>query len=333
MRNKEKIIYETDPHNKLIAKKTGKASGVTGYRQVLDGQFKTGKGNSLAYHVKKSSHYDIPQQVKLFGRYSLDRDRNLVFTLNKWNNQVEGNKLIIKGQLLDAKDDELSFTVGTRDSLGNAAIHILKLSGAWQADKNNRLSFNVTREKGSVDNLLLEGAWKVNGNNEIVYAYTKTRLKTKEKITNALTFKGYWDITEKCRISYVLNKEIDSRFDFKVGFIRPTKSSLEYKISVGAKHATKTLSLCGKWKLSKRSELLFEIPYEGGEIQGIAFGANCRLNENNTINLKLKNRRGEDLGISLRLSRKILKDQGEIFMQALREEKELSLLTGIGFRW
>ncbi|MCG2814121.1 MAG: hypothetical protein L6245_05515, partial [Thermodesulfovibrionales bacterium] len=282
MRDKEKISYEIDPHNRLIAKKRGRASGVTGYRQVLDGKFKIDKGNSLTYHIKKSSHSDILQQVKLSGRYSLNKDRNLVLTLNKWNNQVEGNRLIIKGQLLDAKDDELSFTVGTRDSAGNGAIYILKLSGAWQADKHNRLNFNVTREKGAVSNLTLEGAWKVNNNNEIVYTYTKSRLKTKENILNTLTFKGHWDITEKNRISYVLNKEINSMFDFEVGFIRPTKSGMEYQINIGVTPVTKKLTLSGKWKLNERLGILFEIPYKGGEVQGIAFGATCKLSENST---------------------------------------------------
>ncbi|MBU4312207.1 MAG: hypothetical protein KJ706_05780 [Candidatus Omnitrophica bacterium] len=333
MRNREKISYEIDPHNRLIVKKTGKPSGITRFRQILDGRFKIGKDNSLSYHIKKSSQTDVPQQVKLFGNYSLENDRNLVLTLNKWNNQVQGNKLIIKGQLLDAKDDELSFSVGTRDSKGGGTIYILKLFGAWQADKYNRLSFNVKREKGAIDNLALEGAWKINNNNEIVYTHTESILKTKEEITNTLTFKGHWDITEKNRISYVLNKEINSQFDFEVGLIRATKSGIEYKISIGGAQAIKTLALSGKWKLNKKLGLLFEIPYEGGEIQSIAFGATCKLSGKDTLDFKLKNRLGEDLETSMRLSRKILKDQGEAYIEALRDGKEVSLLAGIGFRW
>ena len=333
MKKREKISYEIDPHNRLIAKKTGKTSGVTGYRQILDGRFKIGKDNSLTYHIKKSSQTDIPQQVKLFGNYSLNKNRNLVLTLNKWNNQVQGNKLIIKGQLLDAKDDELSFSVGTRDSIGNGTIYILKLSGAWQADKYNRLSFNVKREKGAIDNLTLEGAWKINNNNEIIYTHTESRLKTKENMLNTLTFKGHWNITEKNRISYILNKEINSQFDFEVGLIRATKLGIEYKISIGGAPTIKTLALSGKWKLNEKLGLVFEIPYEGGEMQGITFGATCKLNERDELEFKLKNRSGEDLDTSLRLSRKILKDQGEAYIEALREGEEVSLVAGIGFRW
>ncbi len=309
MKAREKITYEIDPHNRLIAKKTGKASGVKRHRQILDGRFKIGKGNSLTYHVKKSSRSDTPQQVKLSGRYSLERDRDLVLTLNKWSNQVEGNKLIIKGQLLDAKDDELSFIVGTRDSRRNASIYILKLSGAWRADKHNRLSFNVTRKRGAANDLTLKGAWKLNNNNEIAYTHSKARLKTKEKIKNALAFKGRWDITEKNRISYILNKEIDSCFDFKVAFIRARKSGLEYKIGIGATPATKKMTLSGAWKLSKKTGLSFEIPCRGGRVQGIAFGVKRRLGKDGTLEFKLKDRRGKEL------------------------ETSQGFFAGVGFRW
>jgi len=333
MANREKITYEIDPHNRLIAKKTGKTSGVTGFRKVLDGRFQTDKNNSLVYHIKKSADSDTPQQVKLAGRYSLDKNHNLVLTLSKWNNQVEGNRLIIKSELLDTKDNELSFSVGTRDSFGNGAIYILRLGGVWQADKHNRLSFNVTRERGAGDNLILKGAWKIGNNNEIVYTYTKFSLKTKEKITNALTFKGYWDMTEKHRILYVLNKEINSVFDLEVNLVKATKKGLEYKIGIGAIPRTKALTLSGEWKLNEQLGLLFEMPYEGGESRNITFGATCKFRGKETLNFKLKSSQGKNLDANLRLSIKILKDQGEAFTQVLKEEKELFLIAGIGFKW
>ena len=302
MPDKEKIAYEIDPHNRLIAKKTGKASGVKGFREVLDGRFSTGEGNSLIYHVKKSGNSDIPQQIKLSGNYSLDNDHNLVLTLNKWNNQVEGNKLIIKSQLLDAKDNELAFSVGARDSSGKGSIYILKLTGTWYADEYNRLRFDVTKEKGPSGKLTLQGGWKVNNNHEIVYTYTPPGLKTKS--ASALTFKGYWDIIKNQRITYILNKKINSGFDFS-----------------------------GKWRLSERFGLFFEAPFKNRKPQNISFGADCRLGENNTIEFKLKNNRNKDMDIALRLSKNILKGQGEAFIEALKEAKEVSLLAGIGFRW
>jgi len=324
MPDKEKISYEVDPHNRLIAKRTGKAAGVTRFRAILDGRFSIDKDNSLTYHVKKSPNFDTPQQVKLSGNYSLDKSRNLVFTLNKWSNQVMGNRLIIKGALLDAKDDELSFSVGTRDVAGARKVYILKLNGSWKADKYNRLSFGVAREKGAQDNLTLEGSWQVNDNNQIIYTYGEKSF---------LTFKGYWDISEKHRITYVLNKEIHSGFDFQIGLLKAAKRGLEYQVNIGAGPKAKTVVLSGEWKINERLGLLFEVPYEGKDVKSIAFGASFKLSEKDTLELKLKNNKGSGLDADLKLSRNILKGQGEAFVKALKEGREVSLLAGVGFRW
>ncbi|MFH1853715.1 MAG: hypothetical protein ABH815_00185 [Candidatus Omnitrophota bacterium] len=47
MKVREKVSYEIDPHNRLIAKRTGRPSGITGYRQVLDGRGKWGRLTAL----------------------------------------------------------------------------------------------------------------------------------------------------------------------------------------------------------------------------------------------------------------------------------------------
>ena len=293
MSDKEKITYEIDPHNRLISKKTGKASKVAGFREVLDGKFSIGKGNSLTYHVKRSSDSDIPQQVKFSGDYLLDENHNLIFTLNKWNNQVEGNKLIIKSRLLNAKDNELAFSVGTRDSSGKDNIYILKLSGAWKANKQNQLSFDITKEKGPKDKLTLQGSWKLNNNNEVTYTSA-----------NTLTFKGHWDITKNQRITYILNKEMNSRFDFS-----------------------------GKWRLNEKLGLFFEVPLKNRKPQYVLFGADCKLGDSNTVEFKLKNKFNKDIDVGLKFSKNILRDQGEAFIGALKEGKKLSLTAGVGFRW
>lgn len=333
MKTRQKISYEIDPHNRLIYKKTGRVSQARKYRHILEGEFEVNDKNALTYHVKKPQDSDIPQQVKLSGNYSLNKNHNLILTLDKWNNQIEGNKLAIKGELLDAKSNELAFSVMTMDSDGKTNTYVLKLAGGWQADRYNRLKFNVTKENGLTDALILQGAWEVNKQNEIIYTHTKSHLKTKEKITDTITFKGYWDVTERHRITYILNKEINSRFDFKVGLGRPAQRGLQYQVGIGSSPSRKILALFGEWKVNEKLGLLFEMPYEKGAPKGILFGAACKLSDKYNLEFKLKNARQENLGINLILSRKILKDQGEAFIRALEENKEISLLTGIGFRW
>lgn len=311
MKKTGRVRYEIDPHNRLVYAKTGKISRVARFRTIVDGRFRIDKNNSLTYHIKKSEDSEIPQQVKLSGNWSLDKKHNLVLTLNKWGNQYAGNKLTIKGNLIDAKDNKISFAVATKDSLGKAHIYVLKLGGRWQADRHNRLIFDVKREKGETNELTLRGAWGLNRQNEIVYTHTKSRLKTKKKTTTAIILKGYWDITGKHRISYVLNKEIGSRLDFKVSVGKPTRRGLEYNIGIGVSPSKKTITILGKWRVNRKLALSFEIPSGGGKVKSIAFNAEYKLGKHSSLDLKLKNEFGDDLGMKV----------------------ELSLAAGAKFRW
>ncbi len=333
MKKTEKIRYEIDPHNRLIYEKTGEESEVPGFRTVLDGSFEIDENNYVTYHVKKSQESNIPQQVKLKGAWSLNNDHNLVLTLDKWGNQIAGNKLTVESELIDAKDNMLSFALTTKDSENNAHIYIVKLGGRWQADEYNRFTFNVQKETGISDKITLTGAWEVNKQNEIIYTYEKSTAGKKEKITKAVTLKGYWDIAGKHRIKYVLNKEIESEFDFKVSVGKSEGRGLEYEIGVGASPSKKTITLFGSWKVNKKSGLLFEMPCAEGKINSVIFGAWGKLDKNLNLEIRLENKIGEDLGIDVKLSRRILEGQGEAFIRALRSQKEVSIVAGVGFRW
>jgi len=173
----------------------------------------------------------------------------------------------------------------------------------------------------------------VNRKNELIYTYTKTYLKRKEKLTRCLTFKGYWDINEKNRISYVLNKELDSGFDFEASFGKPAKRGMEYEIGIGVKPKIKKILLFGSWKVNEKLGLIFEMPYEEGNIRSIVFGAECRLTKGTQIEFRLKDYLHQDLGISLRLTKAVFRDSGTAFLEALREKGEISIFFGIGFRW
>src|SRR3989338_973850 len=333
MKKTEKIRYEIDPHNRLVYEKTGKESEVPRFRAVLDGAFEVDENNNVTYHVKKSQVSDIPQQVKLRGKLALDNEHNLVLTLDKWGNQIAGNKLTVESELIDAKDNKLSFAVTSKDSENNTHIYIIKIGGRWQADEYNRLSFNIEKETGATDRITLRGAWEVNQQNELMYTYEKSVSGKKEKITKTLTLKGYWEIAGKHRIIYVLNKEIGSEFDFKVSVGKPAARGLEYELGVGARPSKKTITLFGEWKVSKKIGLLFEMPYEEGKVRSVILGGWGRLDKNHKLEIRLQNKIGEDLGIDVKLSRSLLEGQGEAFIRALRSQKEVSIVAGAGFRW
>ena len=329
----EKIRYEIDPHNRLVYEKTGEESDVHRFRTVLDGKFEIDKNSNVTYHVKKSQVHETPQQLRLRGKWSLDKNRNLVLSLNKWGNQIAGNKITIGSEVIDARGNAVSFAVTTKDSEGKTHIYILRLGGKWQADKYNRLSFEVEKERGLTERLTFEGAWEINKQNEIIYTYEKESLKTKEKITKTITFKGYWEIPKKHRIVYVLSKEIGSEFSFKVSVAKPATRGLRYEIGVGARPSKKEITLFGRWKISEKAGLLFEMPYEEGKIRSVTFGGWGKLDQNHRLEVRLRNKIGEDLGIDVKLSRRILEGQGEAFIRALKSREEVSIVAGVGFRW
>jgi len=303
-----KITYELDPHNRLTLRSTGKKSKIPKYRQIIDGKFRIGKGNSLSYHVKKSKDFATPQQIKFSGNWSMDKNHDLVFTLNKWGNQVAGNKLTLTGNIMDVKRNKLLFAVTTKTPDNRARIYILRLLGSWQAGRHSKLTFDLKREKGPYDTLVIKGIWEINRQNKLVYKYTKKELKRGQEKTHLLVFKGRLEIADKFRLSYALAGE-------NKGLAR------------------KTITVTGKWKIDKKKGLLFEVRYEKGRICAIVFGATFKLGKRNDLKVRLKSPKGKDLGIELILSKKLLKGAGEAFFKTLLSKKELMLFAGTGIKW
>ena len=333
MRKSEKVRYEVDPSNRLVLTKTFKESRMPKFRYVLDGTFKIDKQNTLLYHAKSFSSATIPQQLKLTGNWSLDKNHNLMLTLNNERQQRQGDTLTLSTEVINAQADCLEFSIAGKDVDGKTHVSLLRLNGKWQADKWNRLTFLAQRKNDMYDELILRGAWEVNKSNQLIYTYTRTGLKTKEKYSRLLTFKGFWDITEKLRLIYVLSRELGSGFDFSVSIAEPLSRGLRYEIGIGVKPVKKKITLFGSWRLNQRIGLLFEIPYEEGKIRAIAFGATVKLKQDELVELSLRNSLQKDLGIKLKLSQILPKKQGEAFIQAMRAGKELTFRAGVGFRW
>ena len=322
----QKVRYEIDPHNRLVRH-------LPRFRKVIDGKFKTDKKNTLIYHVKAPvpRDADIPHQIKLRGKWALTKDHNLQLTLDKWGRQTYGDRLTIEGNIMDVRKNALLFSVMTTSKDNIQSTYVLKLEGAWQADKNNRLTFRVQKEKGRHDILIFKSAWEINKNHRIIYQYEKARLIRKRKKIHTLTFKGHWDIRDKARLSYVIDRNTDSVFNFlpSVGIFKD--GYIKYEVGIGLSH--KTITLFGAWKLKRNIGLLFEVEYENGRLHAIVFGAKAKLTGRNEILFRLRNDMNKDIGVSLRLSHKLLKGDGEIFLRGLRTRREAAIYAGAGWRW
>ena len=105
----QKITYEIDPYNRLIIDKSGRKSRLSRFRQVLDGRFKVDKNNTLTYHIKAPTPQgtELPHQVKLEGKWVLDKDHNLCISLNKLGRETLGDKLTLKGEIIDTSKNSI----------------------------------------------------------------------------------------------------------------------------------------------------------------------------------------------------------------------------------
>lgn len=337
-----KVRYEVDPHNRLIMDSTGAPSDLNRFRRVLDGKFSTGPGNSLIYHVKEpvaggEPRDNIPYQIKLRGTWALTDNHDLKLTLDKWGRRTFGDQLTLQGEILDADKNELVFAVTTKSKENTRTTYILKLEGAWQADKNNRLTFKIKKEEGQYDILTFAAAWEIGKNYQIIYRYEKSRLIRKRDETHTITFKGYWDIKNKARISYVLEKDTHSAFNFTASLGIFEKNFIKYEMGIGVSDKPRqekcTLTLFGKWNLKKNAGVTFEVRYENKKLNTILFGARARLTDRDTVSFKLTNDVGKDTGIEIKLSHEILKGDGQAFLRLLKSQKEAAIYAGAAWRW
>ena len=336
----KKVQYEIDPYKRIVIGGSGKKSDLPKFRQVIDGRFKLDENNNLSYRVKAplSEDENVPHQIKLKGEWSLTDDHELRLTLDGQGRQTFGDQITLQGEILDVNKGSLLFAVTTTTKDNTRSTYVLNLEGAWKADENNRLSFRVKKEDGRYDILTFNGAWEINKDHQIIYQYEKARLIRKKRETHTLIFKGYWDIKDAVRISYLLGKGTDSSFDFKTSAGIFRESYIKYELGIGLSDriepVRRTVTLSGRWNLKKESGLIFEIEYENKKTKQIVFGADARLTDRDTVSFALRNdTENRDIGVDLELSHQILKGDGEAFLRLLKSNRESTVYIGAAWRW
>ena len=330
-----KIRYELDPHNRLVVS----GAGFEKFRRVMEGQFKIAPGNTLAYHIKGPlpESIKLPHQLKLKGTWSLTEHHELRFTLDKWGRQTFGDQLTFQGEILDARKNSLLFAVTSRTKAGSSSAYILELCGAWQADSRNRLTFKINKEHSGTDLLTFATAWQADDNYKLTYRYEKKDLLRKRKKIHTLIFQGYWDIREKARLSYLLDKDSNSGFDFKTSIGIFKDDYIKYELGIGlsrrASPIKRALTFSGKWQVDKNAGLIFEVKRGRNKIQEFVFGAEARLTDKATVAFKLRNNLDKGIGAELELSRDAFKASGQAFLRLFGSQQESAIFLGAGWGW
>lgn len=326
-----RIKYEIDPHNRLVISKYA-SSGLRKYRLCLNGYFKTDKKNSLRYHInspyKYRAHDRLPHRVNLKGNYSLTKDHNLLFTLQRSFKQRSLETLLIKSNIVFAKENSLGLAIKTRTSKRKTTVRTLSLNGKWSMDNKNRINFNVEKALKKYDKFVFRGSWQVNKNNEIEYSY-----KGKQKIT----FKGFWEVIDNHRIRYALSKDNRSGFEIKASLERAgflgKKNLLIYKLGTrisGKRSKIKTIKIFGRWRLTRKVGLIFEVGYSKGRKNHLSFGAEVKLSKKDELVFLLKDKKNKPLGVEITLKRQFLKPAGQALLKLLLSKDERSIQLSVG---
>ena len=270
------------------------------------------------------------------GRWELTPNHEL-----RYRSLDKDEEIKFKGSLIAAEPDALVISVTGRQTDQKVVTRIVKLAGTWRLDPQNRIVFEVEKENGKNDVLTFTGAWRTGKSPELVYSYRQTELvtkrKTRRKVVRDLVFRGWWDISERDRLTYWLGADSNSAFRFRGAFqtrsILAKQNQIRYQAGaeLAGRHKTRTLLLFGKWKVSHELDLSFEMKYADGRRRSILFQGEYAPSRDERIIVGLRSERGEPLGVELVLTKEFL--GGEAFLRLARSIEESRLEAGVRLQW
>jgi hypothetical protein len=240
----------------------------------------------------------------------------------------------LKAPIIAAEPDALVVAVTQRQNDQTLVTRTLKITGAWKADAKNRLVFEAERSVGKTDALIFRGAWKLNAGQEIVYTYQTEGRKAGPKRVHEILFRGYWEIAERRRLTYVLSADSDSAFRFRGAFqtdsILAKRGEIRFQIGVEVNGRPKrqTITLFGAWKIGRNFALSFELDRPGAADSVLHFGGDFGLVGTGKIGVNLRSEKGQPLGVELVLTRDIFNGDGQLFARLVRTVEETRVEAG-----
>ena len=332
------IRYTFDELNRLIVTDPRDALRP---RRILEGRLATDDKNHLLYEVDSSATLDGrpgPRAFSLDGTWKLTQNHQLALALHEAQPE-QRQTVYLKGALIAAQANALVFALHRNEDEDAQTAQRLTLSGRWQADAKNRLTFLVEKADGSEDRLTLQGGWEVGEHHELLYRYRQLDPTRRAADQHAIVFDGAWDITRANRLVYRLAGSSDSAFEFKVALRTPSlvarEGRIAYQIGIGlsgGRTVRQRVALFGTWKLNRDLSVSFEIPYADGRISPIRFEGTYALSPRNRVAVALRNREREGLGLTVVFTRELIPD-AKLFLRLEKDALENSVVGGVQVRF
>jgi len=285
--------------------------------------------------MKLTSLNQLEKDGEVFeGEWQLDEHHDLVYRERKGKKEAR-----LKGTLVAVEAGSLVFSSTIKEDEKKTVTGLFKLTGSWRVDPKNRIVFEVERGAGKTDRLTLKGAWELGPHYEILYTYKESRLKSRTKTTQTLTFKGHWDISERHRLAFQIEGDSDAVLRFRGAFqtqsILAKEGEIRYQIGVEieGRRQLQALTFFGKWKISRELELSFEIEYGEGAKRALTFGGTYFFRDDTALEVKLKTRDGKPLGVEVIFTREFFGKDGQFFLRLRKTAEESALEAGVKIPW
>jgi len=277
----------------------------------------------------------IEQGEVVKGDWFLDDDHRVTYR-ERGERESEAR---VRGTLIAAEPGKLVLAVEQKKSGHSVTASLFKLTGTWQADSKNRITFTAGRGLGKSNVLTFEGSWKLNDSQEIVYAYEQRRLKTKVRHAQELVFKGRWDLSGERQLTYYVGGDTNNALRFRGTFqtqsLLAKAGQIRYQLGAEARRTVKTrsLTLFGTWKFSRGLELFFEIETAQGRKHAIVFGGTLHFKNDTTLQVRLTTPSGEPLGVEILFTKDFFKNNARLFVRLQKVLEETSAEAGVTLSW
>ncbi|MBI4343061.1 MAG: hypothetical protein HY599_06810 [Candidatus Omnitrophica bacterium] len=272
----------------------------------------------------------------LEGRWKLTKGRELTYTLRETDERFASRTVSLRGAITRADAHTLVFGFRQVDRTRLRTAQELSLSGRWQADARNRLTFLVERADGVEDRLTLSGGWEIGPHHELRY---RAQRGAGDRAERLLRFDGAWDVTGADRIVYRLAGSTRSAFEFRAALQSPSlfarEGRLVYQVGMGLERGTsrrQRVTLFGAWKLNRDRSVSFEVPYADGRVQAIRFEGTFSSARRDRVAVALITRRHEPLGLTVTFTRDVLPD-AKLFLRLRQDAEEQAVMGGVQVRF
>jgi hypothetical protein len=214
----------------------------------------------------------LPHSAQIDGKWSLSENHDLTLKCRQSRSVAFTDKIMLDADIAYARKNSLGFAARRSVNRKGAERKTFELNGKWKCDRYNRLVFLVRKKDGAYDSLLFKGAWDISDSFDIVYKYGKTRLKTKERIERDLTISGAWELSDKNKLKFYVDKDKENCLEIKASLesvkIYPAKGKFRFRIGVGLKKRKRfrDLVVFGRIRKGRDYRLDFRLEKNGSDV-------------------------------------------------------------------